>query len=268
MKVKEKRLPAVLALMVVAVSLLCCCGNKKKDAETVEWKIEIGAQRLSYISEVGKAMTVEWQRNDVMDVWNSRKAAVIGCARPTATSTMNTVVSGVISPGLAVGDSVELFLPAGELDYTGQNGSILNIYSRYSYADGKFVVSEVDNAAHIVRTADSIMSLKQAVVALRLVDGKGEAIPVDTLVISSAGSNILVKGNADATSAQYGDLAVTNGNADKSSTMYIAIRNRQQDAPDTYSLLAKTRQGRYTASFEASLLYGRTYSKTITMQKK
>lgn len=267
MKSNVKRLPLAVALMAVAAVFLCSCGNKKKDAEPVEWKIETGAQRLSYVSDAGKTMKVEWQRNDVVDVWHTKRAAVIGRAYPTVTNSMRTLLSGVVSQGLAVGDTVELFLPTGNLDYTGQNGSTLNIYSRYSYAGGTFVVREVDEAARTVRACDSVMTLKQAVVALRLIDEAGLPIPVDTLVIS-ASSGILVKGNMDSTPARYGELSVTNGNADKSSPMYVAIRNRQQDAPDTYSLLAKTRQGRYTASFRENLLYGRTYSKTITMYKK
>lgn len=268
MKSIEKRLPAALAIVALAMTLLYSCGSKKKDAETVEWKIEIGAQRLSYIAEVGKTMTVEWQRNDVIDVKDLKHGTVIGHVNPTATSTMKTVLCGFVEPGLAVGDSIDLNLPAGDLDYTGQNGSILNIYSRYSYADGRFAVTEVDEAGHTIRTNDSIVALKQAVVAMRLLDAAGQPIPVDTLIISSANTNVLIKSGATPSSAKYGNLTVTNGNADKSSPIYVAIRNKRQDIPDTYTLLAKTRQGRYTASFEANLLYGRAYSKIITMQKK
>ena len=268
MKYIVKGFTASMTAMVVAVFLMCSCGNKKNKSEAIEWNIEIGAQRLSYISEAGKAMTVEWHRNDVMDIWDTKNACNIGRARPTNTNTMKSVVKGVVPSGLAVGDTVELFLPPGDLDYSGQNGSTLNIYSRYNYADGVFVVREVDETTHTVRTNDSIMALKQAVMGFRLVDDKGLAIPVDTLVISSASGKLLVKSHVGPASARYSDLVIANGNADKSSPIYVAIRNKQQDAPDTYTLLAKTRMGRYTATFQANLLYGRTYSKTITMQKK
>ena len=102
----------------------------------------------------------------------------------------------------------------------------------------------------------------------QFLDEKGLPLPVDTLIISAATGKMLVKSHVGPASARYSNLVVANGNADKSSPMYVAIRNKQQDAPDTYTLLAKTRVGRYEATFHANLLYGRTYSKTITMQKK
>ena len=268
MKYIVKGLNGSLAAMIVAVFLMCSCGNKKQESKAIEWNIEIGAQRLSYISEAGKAMAVEWQRNDIMDIWDTKNACDIGRARPTNTNTMKSIVRGVVPSGLAVGDTVELFLPPGELDYSGQNGSTLNIYSRYNYADGVFVVREIDKATHTVRTNDSIMSLKQAVMGFRLVDEEGQPIPVDTLIISSASGKLLVKSFVGPASAKYNDLVIANGNADKSSTIYVAIRNKQQDAPDTYTLFAMIRMGRYGASFQANLLYGRTYSKKITMYKK
>ena len=268
MKYIVKGLFASAATMVVAVFLMCSCGNKKNKVEAIEWHIEIGAQRLSYISEAGKAMTVDWQRNDIMDIWDTKNACNIGRARPQNTNTMKSIVRGVVPSGLAVGDTVELFLPPGDLDYSGQNGSTLNIYSRYNYADGVFIVREIDEATHTVRTNDSIMNLKQAVMGFQFLDEKGLPLPVDTLIISAASGKLLVKSHVGPASAKYSNLVVANGNADKSSPMYVAIRNKQQDAPDTYTLLAKTRVGRYKATFHANLLYGRTYSKTITMQKK
>ena len=132
MKYIVKGLNGSLAAMIVAVFLMCSCGNKKQESKAIEWNIEIGAQRLSYISEAGKAMAVEWQRNDIMDIWDTKNACDIGRARPTNTNTMKSIVRGVVPSGLAVGDTVELFLPPGELDYSGQNGSTLNIYCRYN----------------------------------------------------------------------------------------------------------------------------------------
>ena len=116
MKYIVKGLNGSLAAMIVAVFLMCSCSNKNQESKAIEWNIEIGAQRLSYISEAGKAMTVEWQRNDIMDIWDTKNACDIGRARPTNTNTMKSIVRGVVPSGLAVGDTVELFLPPGELD--------------------------------------------------------------------------------------------------------------------------------------------------------
>ena len=65
------------------------------------------------------------------------------------------------------------------------------------------MVREVDETTHTVRTNDSIMALKQAVMGFRLVDDKGLAIPVDTLVISSASGKLLVKSHVGPASTPY-----------------------------------------------------------------
>lgn len=114
----------------------------------------------------------------------------IGSLSPQAdgeTATLTGTISGL---DIADGDELTLQFPcSGDLDYTGQDGTLATIASSYDYATAKITVASVDGSGNIkISSSDNPVEFtnQQAIVRFTLLDKAGNAINPTELTVSPA----------------------------------------------------------------------------------
>lgn len=273
------------ALVTSTVLTSCSMTGTKSNAEIQSWNVNINAEKMEMPvlnadgtpnNENRKPYLVLWNPTDSMEVFSKGESLDTVC--PNALHSSKAVVNAQVHGNFAVGDTVELFLPPGDIDYTGQDGTEATALSNYFYADGMFVIKNVDEQTSVLTTNDSVMNPKQAFVEFRFQDELAKPVMVSQLTIRSASGQLAVHGGSNQSTLKFDDLIVQIPSP--SSTVFVAMRNKlhdrsftqlynpEADVADTYTLTALSTDGiSYTATWKARLLYGNVYLTAITLKK-
>lgn len=128
------------------------------------------------------ALTVGWKETDEVLVYNEY-GEYVGFLTPESTEGSSVPMSGDLEGNsYTVGQSLSLYYPSKEVDYTGQDGTLETIAEKYDFAEGTTTVAEVDGTSLTLN--DVVLTSKQAIVQFRL-RLNGHAIVVTSLKVSS-----------------------------------------------------------------------------------
>ena len=177
------------------------------------------ALALTTNSEDKHVLNSFWETTDVISV--RRGDHVLGTLSPK-TSGSTAILTGTITGELKQGYSLYLSWPGdgSHFDYTGQDGTLETIASRYDYIYGETSVISVENGN--ISCNPVTFSSSQAIVKFILKDGAGKPLYPNRLVLSASyGSNSMLY----TSSGNLGQLAVdidqSNGSTNE---IYVAIR--------------------------------------------
>lgn len=274
---------AVLAVAGIFTACSACQGNSANESNKWNLCIKTGKADLPVLNADGTANTegrvpyaMVWQATDEMELFS--KGEILDTVWPKETGAGMTSVCSIIQGHYAVGDTVELFLPPGDIDFTGQDGTEETALENYYYADGFFLVKTVDSSDNLITTNDSVMNPKQAYVEFRFSDAAARPVNVRQLTIRSASGYLATHGGISESDMRFDDLVVNA--AVPASKFFVALRNKlhdhsdlnykpETDVADTYTLTAVSIEGdTYTATWKARLPFGYVYLADILLDKK
>jgi hypothetical protein len=147
------------------------------------------------------------------------------------------------------------FPHSGELDYTGQVGTLEDIAAKYDYAIATNVLFDIEGD-HITATSDAKFYNQQAIVKFTLKDQNGNAINASSLEISANG--LIQAGSTTGT--------ITITPASPTSIIFAALRGI---ASTTVTLSATCADGTYTYNkSDVTFTNGEYYDITVKMTKQ
>jgi len=200
----------------------------------------------------------------------------IGTLTASASSTENTILSGIVNSKLNVNDELHLLFPRTTWDYTGQNGilhdasSETTIEKKYDYAKAIVYVTAIEGNNVTVKRKDdlgnyhdgAIFNKEQAITKFTF------SVPVKSFTIKSTYKSIVQYYTLDPIGglgfhATNGDLTVT-ASTDQT-VFYVAIRNNSE-YKDYYSFSATDASNNHYAGVKsAKLVNGKFYTTDVTL---
>jgi hypothetical protein len=270
---KREILYSAAVLLVAATALTGC--NKESSSKTSEqqWTMNVEASKGG---EATKALTLgtttisgAWATTEKVAVMNSTNATYYGTLAPKTSGTASARLSGTLTGSFAVNDKLNLYFPSTAyvsgtgvvLDYTGQDGTMATIASKYDYSVASVTATTVDNASQSFETTAATFANKQAIAGFTFVDGT-TPIKVLKMVISAASGKLVQKASlSSSTSYTYGSIVVIPALA-TTGKIYVALNN-QNGALDTYTFYVMDGTGNWwTGTAKANLVAGKYYPAT------
>lgn len=275
MKMKTKRIFISAVVAVVTLSATLCSCSSHDDESSTTSKLSFDAVRGFYDNEVQtRALAADtdgpvvftWQTSDKVYVYTSGGANQIGSLSPMADRTGNTKTKldgEVSSQGVSVGDELVLIFPRNEWDYTGQDGTLNSVASKYDYARASATVIGFDDNSKIYAT-NAIFTSEQSLVKFVLQNTDGTALAVPSLTIIASSGKLVQKCSLDGSATAYGSIVVTP--ASEGSTFYVALRN-DNSGGDSYTLSATNGSAVYTYT-KSDVTFSKGKFKTINVRMK
>ena len=153
----------------------------------------------------GKTLNASWATTENIYVKKGDTWAT-GSLNPQADGTTATLKGTLTGITINAGDELTLQFPrSGELDYTGQVGTLADIAAKYDYATATVTVASVSATGNIVPTeATTTFQNQQAIVKFTLIDKADGTTPLAaTQLTVSDGTNTYTVTPASATSELY-----------------------------------------------------------------
>jgi len=242
---------SALATMLATTATFSACSSDDEQQSSTATLI-INASKGDYGSGSGTraivldndAIVTKWSKGDNVYAYKEGWSALIGTLNPKENSSNNnTKLDGNIAKGnLKVGDNLEFITPRNTWDYSGQDGTIPTISSKYDYATARVQVTFFDQNDKVYGTTAKFAT-QQAIVKYNLyyMDGQTQRPLNATSLSIVAESGKLVKSRSlDGKDVVYGGLEITP--TDATNVFYVALRNENADK-DKYTLTAKVGDG-------------------------
>lgn len=226
-----KQILFALAILLAAVSCSEELIETPAEQET-ETTFELAVKADKGESPVTKALSIEtnaqgkhvlnasWETSDIISAVRSEQ--VIGTLSPK-TSGSSAILAGTVTGDLRKGHTIYLYWPrdGNSYDYTGQDGKLETIASRYDYIYGSTEITSIENRSITCKPVTFHNS--QAIVKFILKDGSGDPVYPDRLVLSASdgsGNSMLFTANGN-----RGQLAIdVDQSAGSTNEVYAAIR--------------------------------------------
>ena len=200
------------------------------------------------LSLVGKTLNATWATTENIYVKKGETWAS-GSLQPQADGTTATLKGSLSAITIAAGDNLNLQFPrSGELDYSGQVGTLEDIAAKYDYATATVQVKSVSATGNITPTeATTTFQNQQAIVKFTLVD-------------KADGTTSL---NATRLTVGDGTNTYTVTPASATSEIYVAIPGITNQ---TVTLTATTGSGTYTyEKANVTFTNGKYYAVSVKM---
>ena len=175
------------AVLLSAAALLPSCGQALGPAEEGTYTLTVEATRpvipvTKALDITANGMKSTWDVGDVISV--TKWDRVIGTLSPQ-TNEPSTILTGDVSGSLRRGHILYLDWPGegGRFDYTGQDGTLETIASRYDYVYAEAAVSSITDGT--ITCKPVTFRYGQAIVKFILNDGKGNPVCPDRVVLSA-----------------------------------------------------------------------------------
>jgi len=253
-----------LAALLIASATLAACSS---DDNTIDQQPAQPAGQQVYTMTVnaskggdaattraltldGKTLNATWATTENIYVKKGETWAT-GSLQPQADGTTATLKGTLSGITIAASDVLTLQFPrSGELDYTGQVGTLEDIAAKYDYATATVTVASVSATGNINPTAATTsFTNQQAIVKFTLKDKDTDAAINATELIVSDGTNSYTVTPAPATNEIY---AAIPGIASQTVTLTATVGS------DTYT---------YEKS-NVTFVNGKYYSITVKMTKQ
>lgn len=179
-----------------------------------------------------------WDVTDVVQVYRAGTASLVGTMKPVNTSGVATSeLTGTFTGSVSVGETLDMYMPSADIDYTGQNGG-LEAMTKYAYMTAQVQVNRIDGGN--VYTNDVTFTGKESYNRFRFTDRDGGMrLPVEKLIIHAESNQLLLRKPLTPTAENpivHGDLVITTEkkNGAYPSEVYVAMHN-DLGAKDNYT---------------------------------
>ena len=252
---------------VFALAAFASCNKAAEEPELVTYELTVDVTKDAVdtkgVSLSGNYLSSVWASGDVVVVYNSSNTK-LGTLTPQSYGSASTTLKGSITTsGLSTGASLRLVTPRESWLYSGQNGTLEAISSKYSYAVANVTVTSVSGSDVVASNAS--FEPQQAIVKFELRTDSGAPVYPDELVISAAGGKLVRSFNASQ-QPLYGSLSIVPD--DDTNVLYVAIRNENGSADD-YSLEVTVGKRKYTAAKTGvTFQNGKYYTGKVTLSEE
>ena len=244
---------AVTAMIAMTATFSACSSDDDQQSSTTATLV-INASRGDYgggtrtLNLVNDIPVASWTASDNVFVYKAGWTDPIGTLTPDLEKTVGikTKLTGDLSPsGLNVGDNIEFIMPRADWDYTGQDGEISSISSKYDYAIATVQVTFFDQDNKVYGST-AYFKTQQSIIKYKLVyddNGVRKPFKATSLTIVANSGKIVTSRSRDGKTVNTGGLVITaNDQTNGTDVFYVALRN-DSGSEDTYTLTAKAANG-------------------------
>ena len=271
---------SLIVLLVVAALLWGCTADDSTLSSDRTWKASMMASKLDIQIEnledstenagegtrslfvggqSGKNFIKLWDNSDVVQVYKA--GTYVGTLIPDNKGNQYSTLSGTLTGSFAEGDELTLYMPSGELDYTGQDGTVGTMSTYFDFMQTKTKVVSVDGGN--VTTESIKFESVQAYLFVRFRDENNKLLHVKQVQIRAKNAKLVAHqtmgGTATYTNQLEINTPVVSSNIDDYPTeLYIAIKNDYKKK-ETYAFTVIGADGKTyksSASLSATLTVG------------
>ena len=240
-------------LLLVATVLMQGCASideesvaskvneKSWSASVLAAKDTIGSldeqTRAVFYGGNGRRYYTLWDQGDVVQVYKDGGTDPVGPMTPQSYGTLTATLSGSLTGSFSAEEPLRLYLPSRDMDFTGQDGTIYNLSSRYSYQEASATVTAATD--NILTLSNVNMTHKPVYIRFQLTDAStGERLHPEQLVIHAANGKLVQK-KPYSGETTYGDITVspTEEEGEFPGELFVALLD-DGNASDTYTLTA------------------------------
>ena len=263
-------IPAVL----LALGLGASCNRTEISPTRTDlprtWQVAINAgpeadtRAVSVGGNNGQTLYTNWDQGDKVRVVKSDGTALEQLtADVSAGNSAYATLTGTLTGTFSVGEAVTLYYHEASLDYTGQNGTVSNVSSNYSFLEASSTVKEVDAQGGFLKMSDAAFSHRQAFFQLRFVDNDNNPLLLERLSIYADGGKVVLTRplGSDATYATAG-LPLTIAPASATDQLFFALRD-ENGASNTYHFKAVIGSEEYNIERDLNPISGHFYMGTV-----
>ena len=167
-----------------------------------------------------------WDNSDVVQVYKA--GTYVGTLIPDNKGNQFSTLSGTLTGDFAEGDELTLYMPSGDLDYTGQDGTIGTMSSYFDYMQTTAKVASVEDGKV---TTDAIkFESVQAYLFVRFRDENNKLLHIKQVQIRAKNAKLVAQKTMDGTTTYTSQLEVNTSVVssqinDYPTEVYIAIKN-------------------------------------------
>lgn len=225
---------------------------------------EVGTRAVSVGGNNGQTIYTNWDQGDKVRVVKSNGTALEQLsADVSAGNTAYATLTGTLTGTFTVGEALSLYYHEASLDYTGQNGTVSNVSSNYSFLEASSTVKEVDAQSRFLKMSDAAFSHRQAFFQLRFVDKDNNPLLLERLSIYADGGKVVLTRplGSDATYATAGS-PLTIAPASATDQLFFALRD-ENGASNTYHFKAVIGSEEYSIERDLNPISGHFYIGTV-----
>jgi hypothetical protein len=277
---KREILYSAAVLLVAATALTGCYKESSSKTSDQQWTMNVevskGGENTKALAVAtgGKTISATWATTDKVAVVDITQKILYGTLTPK-TAGKTTMLSGTVTGSYKVGDNLFLYYPSTAyvsgtgvvFDYTGQDGTLATLASKYDYILTDVTISAVDEGTKSFTIGNSgyqYFSSKQSIAGFTFVNGT-TPIKVSKLIISAASGKLVQKVTIEKSFNNvytYGGLVVTLPTP-TSDMIYVALNSRASSL-DTYTFYVKDDTGNWwSGTAKAVLNVGKYYPANI-----
>lgn len=277
---KREILYSAAVLLVAATALTGCYKESSSKTSDQQWTMNVevskGGENTKALAVAtgGKTISATWATTDKVAVVDITQKILYGTLTPK-TAGKTTMLSGTVTGSYKVGDNLFLYYPSTAyvsgtgvvFDYTGQDGTLATLASKYDYILTDVTISAVDEGTKSFTIGNSgyqYFSSKQSIAGFTFVNGT-TPIKVSKLIISAASGKLVQKVTIEKSFNNvytYGGLVVTLPTP-TSDMIYVALNSRASSL-DTYTFYVKDDTGNWwSGTAKAGLNVGKYYPANI-----
>ena len=254
LKSKEDRPMKKIAIAFLALAAITAC-QKEEDFQkeevpqeeeskvqeiytlTVEASKGVETKALS-LEDEGARLNAYWENGETVAVFLGGTQKGLLQADVDAQNNTRATLSGTLTSveGIAQDTELKLLFPRPEWDYTGQDGTVETIGTKYDYAMAAVTVDEVNtDTKTITTTTTADFQNQQSVYRFRFKVGD-DILGVQELTVSSDHNKLVTSRSYDGGwNSTYGSLTVK-AKYDVAEVLYLSLRNENTNTgePDKF----------------------------------
>lgn len=167
-----------------------------------------------------------WDNSDVVQVYKA--GTYVGTLVPDNKGNQRSTLSGTLTGDFAEGDELTLYMPSGDLNYTGQDGTIGTMSSYFDFMKTTAKVASVEDGKV---TTDAIkFESVQAYMLLKFKDEDGKLLHIKEVQIMAKNAKLVTQQPMNGTPSYTSTLTIitphVNSQIDDYPTeVYVAIKN-------------------------------------------
>lgn len=234
------------------------------------WQVAINAgpeadtRAVSVGGNNGQTLYTNWDQGDKVRVVKSDGTALEQLsADVSAGNTAYATLTGTLTGTFSVGEVVSLYYHEANLDYTGQNGTVSNVSSNYSFMEAGSSVKEVDAQGGFLKMSDAAFTHRQAFFQLRFVDKDNNPLLLERLSIYADGGQLVLTRplGGDATYATA-VVPLTIAPASATGQLFFSLRD-EKGASNKYHFKAVIGSEEYSIERDLNPISGHFYMGTV-----
>jgi hypothetical protein len=218
------------AFLTIVGLCISSCSEKENIENSINYQntytISVNASKsmgslTRALSLEGKTLNAYWGEGEVVNVFNA-EGANIGTLTPETTGSASTVLTGTITTtGLSVNDQLTLSFPRTTINYSGQNGTLSSIASKYDYAQANVTIKSING--NNITTSNASFDNQQAIVKFTLMDKvRKTAITSECFSIYDSENHLV--SNISGGNISYGGCTVYKPDGSNDNVYYVALR--------------------------------------------